>query len=73
MSIVMPNAYAPDASTMAVGFGVGVPVAFPAVIGGGSDRGRESVAMMTPDETTATAIFAIARDGEGERECHQYA
>ena len=24
---------------------------------GGSARGRESVAMITPDETTATAIF----------------
>jgi hypothetical protein len=42
---------------------------------GGSARGRESVAMITPDETTATAIFKKkreAKEGGGERVNHQH-
>ena len=52
----MPRVYAPDddaPTALASLRGV--------VVGGGSVCGRESVAMMTPDETTATAIFARER------------
>jgi hypothetical protein len=72
-SIAMPSVYAPDASSAAVGLAwlavvvVGSGVLVPAVVDVGLDRGRESVAMMTPDETTATAIFARATK-ERERE-----
>jgi len=68
-SIAMPSVYALDASTAAVGLAwlavivVGSGVLVPAVVGVELDRGRESVAMMTPDETTATAIFARATKG----------
>jgi hypothetical protein len=73
-SIAMPNVYAPDASTAAVGLawlvvvvvGSGVPV--PAVVDIGLDRGRERVAMMTPDETTATAAFARGKEGKRREE-----
>ena len=59
-SIAMPSVYR-DASTsglawLVVGFRVS----------GESARGRESVARMTPDETTATATFVKKGGAEGE-------
>ncbi len=58
----MPSVYR-DASTVLVTASVVLVwfVAIPEsrmIVIGGVGRGRKSVAMMTPDETTATAIFA---------------
>jgi hypothetical protein len=76
-SIAMPRVYVPrdasvcaaasDAPVVLVWFVVVVVVAGRA----GPARGRESVAMTTPDETTARAIFA--RERTKRRECRQHA
>ena len=72
-SIAMPTVYR-DASTSGLG---AVAAAAESVrltwlvvgfrVRGKSARGRESVARMTPDETTATATFLKRKEGaEGE-------
>lgn len=64
MSIAMPREYR-DVSTVLAAFIVLVKfVAVPGsrlIVIGGSVRGRKRVAIMTPDETIATAIFAKGR------------
>jgi len=69
--MAMPRVYAlDDGAPTALASLRGVVVGVRAVVGGGSVCDRESVAMMTPDETTATAIFARERRRGGERECY---
>ena len=76
----MPRAYVPrNASVCSAGAGAAVdaPVAlawFVVVVGGaGPARGRESVAMMTPDETTANAILRTKRERRERRQSSQHA
>ena len=74
----MPRAYVPSNASVCAA-AVDVPVVLVwfvvvAVVGGaGPARGRDSVAMMTPDETTAKAIFARERTKRERRECRQSA
>lgn len=65
-SIAIPRVYR-DASAELAAAAVSVGLAWlgRVMVIGGSARGRESVAMITPDETTATAIFKKKREAKG--------